>query len=47
MRCYTDAIHAINATNQEEDKGTLTMNLLSLGMIGLAMAILWVLLFGF
>lgn len=46
MRCYSDSIHAVKAINPEDVKITPTTNLLSLGMLGLAMAILWVLLFG-
>ena len=47
MRCYTEAAHTINATDHEEVKIPLATNLLSLGLVGLAMVILWVLLFGF
>ena len=47
MHGYSDSINAVKTINPDDVKLTPMTNLLSLGMLGLAMAILWVLLFGF
>ena len=44
---YSDSIHAVDTINPDEFKISRTANLLSLIMMILAMAILWVLIFGF
>ena len=46
MRYYTDSIHPIDTLILAHTGIDLKTNLLSLGMVALAMVILWVLLFG-
>ena len=47
MRAYTDSVPVANAVNPEDDKIVRWTNMLSLILLGLAMAILWVVFFGF
>ena len=47
MRYYTNSIPVPNTINQQDDKIGRMMNRLSLVLLGLAMAILWIVFFGF